>query len=133
RPPGNMAAATKPTGIRRTRDRSKTKDGRRLNITIIGAGRLGTALGRALQRAGHRIELVVANHLSHSRRAATLIGGGVLAVSASGLWSKKAARDRLLRSNVILISTPDDVLSRVAQQISSEFPRSSRGRDEVRT
>src|SRR5207248_3234261 len=46
---------------------------------------------------------------------------------------KKAARDRLRRSNVILISTPDDVLSRVAQQISSEFRRFARGRDEVRT
>ena len=128
-----MAAATKPTGIRRTRDRSKTKDGRRLNITIIGAGRLGTALGRALQQAGHRIELVVANHPSHARRAAALIGVDLLAVSASGLRSKKAARDRLLRSNVILVSTPDDALPRVTQQLSSEFRRSSRGSDEVRT
>ena len=41
----------------------------RMTIAIVGAGRLGTALGIALARRGHLIEAVVARSLSHARRA----------------------------------------------------------------
>ncbi len=128
-PSRNMAAAT----TRRTRRGRIKKNAAPLKITIIGAGRLGTALGQALRRTGHRIELVVANHASHARRAAALIGGDVLAVSASELRSKSAARESLLRSNVIIISTPDDSLPKVAQQLAHFFRRAALGNDGIVT
>src|SRR5438270_7116614 len=127
-----MAAATKPKGIRRTRLR-RSGDAARLGIAIIGAGRLGTTLGQALRRTGHRIELVVANHASRARRAAALIGGAALAASASELRSKSAARNRLLRSSLIIISAPDDSLPKVARQLSDCFHRAAEENDGVRT
>src|SRR5688500_2308924 len=60
--------------------RSKAKD---LRISIVGAGRMGTALGVALRRTKHQIEVVVTKTAPSARRAAKLIGGGAAALAES--------------------------------------------------
>jgi predicted short-subunit dehydrogenase-like oxidoreductase (DUF2520 family) len=80
-------------------------------ISIIGAGRLGTTLGRALAAAGYRVEIVVANHAAHARRSAKLIGGDTKPLAASDL-------SELRSSELILITTPDNEIARVALRLS---------------
>src|SRR5215813_7494999 len=56
--------------------RSRSRSGRKaVSVSIIGAGRLGTALAIALNRAGHSIALIVARHAASARRANKLSGG----------------------------------------------------------
>jgi predicted short-subunit dehydrogenase-like oxidoreductase (DUF2520 family) len=80
-------------------------------ISIIGAGRLGTTLARALHQHGYRVEAVVAARAAHARRSAKLIGVGVKALGLSGLRE-------LPPSDLLLITTPDDVIGLVAQTLS---------------
>jgi predicted short-subunit dehydrogenase-like oxidoreductase (DUF2520 family) len=80
-------------------------------ISIIGAGRLGTTLGRALHQQGYRVQAVVAVHAAHARRSAKLIGDGVRALGISRL-------QELPPSDILLITTPDDVIGQVAETLS---------------
>ncbi|MGH9777632.1 MAG: Gfo/Idh/MocA family oxidoreductase, partial [Candidatus Acidiferrales bacterium] len=45
-------------------------------IAIVGAGRVGQTLGRALRRRGWRIVAVVTRRASSARAAARFIGAG---------------------------------------------------------
>src|SRR5688500_15744507 len=97
--------STKPGSNPRTK-RSKP------TVSIIGTGRLGTTLGRALAEHGYQVEAVVALHRTSSGRAAKLIGGNTRPLAASDLKN-------LPKSELILITTPDDVISVVAERLSS--------------
>ena len=103
---------------RAARSRTPSKPG----ISIIGAGRLGTALGLALKHTGYRVEIVVTKRSSSARRAAKAIGASTFAVS-SGQLNRLTSRQtgRLSRSAVILIATPDDVIQSVAQRLADVF------------
>ncbi len=79
-------------------------------ISIIGAGRLGTTLGRALSAIGLKVEAVAATHGASARRSAKLIGSNPRPLTASQL-------NHLPDSNIILITTPDDVIGAVAEQL----------------
>src|SRR5713101_5835214 len=75
---------------RQKKSKKKSVNGRprpsrlvREHIAIIGAGRLGTVLGRALVGAGYKIEVVVARHLAHARNAARLMGANVLSLTST--------------------------------------------------
>jgi predicted short-subunit dehydrogenase-like oxidoreductase (DUF2520 family) len=86
-------------------------------VSIIGAGRMGTTLGRALQQLGYSIELVVTRHSTSARRAARLFetkGTTIEQLNRSAL-----VRERLLNSSFLLISTPDDALESVASQLAA--------------
>jgi predicted short-subunit dehydrogenase-like oxidoreductase (DUF2520 family) len=88
-------------------------------VSIIGAGRMGTAMGLALKAAGFRIEVVVAKRSSHARRAAKAIGGDSLGLSAQQLnHLDPAVLDRLRNSSLVLIATPDDAIPTVAGQLA---------------
>lgn len=100
----------------------KPTPGKKSSVSIIGAGRVGTALGLALKAAGYRIELVVTKHASTARRAERLIGRGTLGLSARQL--SRASRSQLARLNrsaLILIATPDDMIAAVADQLAGIF------------
>lgn len=84
------------------------------NVSIIGAGRLGTALALALSHAGYRVLSLVARRLSKAKAAASLIKGRPLALGSSQLA-------RLPASDILLISTPDDVLESVAGELSRTY------------
>jgi predicted short-subunit dehydrogenase-like oxidoreductase (DUF2520 family) len=89
------------------RRRPKTKP----TISIIGAGRLGTTLGRALAEAGYRIQGVSSRRAVTARRAAKLIGPSVQPVAGLRF-------DKLPDTDVLLITTPDDVIGSIAAQLS---------------
>src|SRR5688572_14487101 len=80
-------------------------------ISIIGGGRLGTTLGRALAEQGYRVEAVAALHPASAGRAAKLVSGRTRPIAASDLKD-------LPESQLILITTPDDVIGAVADQLS---------------
>lgn len=82
------------------------------SVSIIGSGRLGTALAIALSSQGYPIHAVVARRLSSAKKAAALVvGRNTLALKASEL-------DRLPRSTILLLTTPDDEVSDTARKLT---------------
>lgn len=91
-------------------------------MAIIGAGRLGTALGLALKAAAANIELVAAKRPSAARRAAEALGPKTLALSALQLSKLTPSQHaRLNRCSLVLITTPDDNIAPVAKQLAAIF------------
>src|SRR5688572_25619420 len=106
--------------------RSKAK---RLRISIVGAGRMGTALGVALRRAGHHIEVVVTKSAPSARRAAKLIAGGAAALAEGQPNNTPAVTvSRFVQSDLLLISTPDDALEEVAARLARIIRRAGADR-----
>ena len=94
----------------------------RAHIAIIGAGRLGTALGRALGGAGYKIEVVVARRLARARNAARLLDSDVLSLKSTQVDRLTPEQlKRFERSEVILITTPDETIDAVVGQLALVF------------
>jgi predicted short-subunit dehydrogenase-like oxidoreductase (DUF2520 family) len=88
-------------------------------VAVIGAGRLGTALGQALNNAGYPVEIVVARRQTSADRAAKLIGKDTAGLSVQQLKRLSPNQaDRISRCTLILISTPDDAIASVAEQLA---------------
>jgi predicted short-subunit dehydrogenase-like oxidoreductase (DUF2520 family) len=85
---------------------------RKPTISIIGAGRMGTALALALASRGYPIEAVVARRRSHARDCAELIGTQPLAITSAQL-------DQLPSSDILFITTPDDAIKSTASQLAA--------------
>ena len=81
-------------------------------LSIIGSGRLGTALALALASKGYRLKSLVARTPQSARRA-----GGLLSRTVQVLATKNLAS--LLPAEVFLITVPDDQIARVAVELSS--------------
>jgi len=77
-------------------------------IAIIGAGRVGRALGRALRQRGWRIGTVVTRSRATARAAVRAIGGGT---PPTGQWTELFAADALL------IALPDRTIESVARKL----------------
>ena len=108
---------------------SRLKQAKGLRISIIGAGRMGTALGVALGRAGYRIEVIVTKTPTNARRAAKLIGGGAEALAERQPANAPAVTvNRLVQSELLLISTPDDALEAVVARLAGMIRRAGTGR-----
>ena len=98
-------------------------------VAIVGSGRLGTALGIALTWSGYRIQAVMARRVTHARKAAAQISRDAAALGASQVRLLPLCR-------IILISTPDDQIEPIAQQLARELSRdrvSARGRTVLHT
>ncbi|HSD45050.1 MAG TPA: Rossmann-like and DUF2520 domain-containing protein [Pyrinomonadaceae bacterium] len=81
------------------------------DVSIIGAGRLGTALAVALEARGYRIRSVVAREIKNARKAAALLDAKPAVLAARQL--------RLIpSSDLVLISVPDDQIATVAADLS---------------
>ena len=80
-------------------------------VSIIGAGRLGTALAVALYARGYSIESLVARRAQKARNAATRLDGKPQVLAAKQLPSLRPA-------DVFLITVPDDQIAAVAAQLS---------------
>jgi predicted short-subunit dehydrogenase-like oxidoreductase (DUF2520 family) len=72
----------------------------RLKVGIIGPGRAGTALARALTRAGHQVTASTAVSESSRERVRRFFPGAVLADPAGVLGA----------ADLVLVTVPDDVL-----------------------
>lgn len=94
---------------------------RKPTVSIIGAGRLGTALALSLAGCGYTIEAVVARHRRHAQRAADLSGTRPLVLSARQLG-------QLPLSDLLFITTPDDAIASTAAQLAATFREPVRGR-----
>jgi predicted short-subunit dehydrogenase-like oxidoreductase (DUF2520 family) len=81
-------------------------------ISIIGTGRLGTALAIALAAAGYPIGSLVARRRESARRAAALLD------VPSRVSALKELADRPA-PGLLLISTPDDQIPRVADALAN--------------
>ena len=78
-------------------------------LAIVGAGRVGRALGRRLRELGWTIGSVVTRSEPTARRAVRFIGAGKPEAGLSR---------RVLLSSVILISTPDSEIAGVAAELA---------------
>src|SRR5260370_6532708 len=79
------------------------------SLAIIGAGRVGRALGRRLRELGWKIGAVVTRSEASARKAVRFIGAG----KASAGMTRQ-----ILVSRMILIATPDDHIAVVAQELA---------------
>jgi len=89
------------------------------SLAIIGAGRVGRALGRRLREAGWRVVLVAARSEAKARSGAKFIGGGraVAGVPAS-----------LIGAGVILLTVQDDAVAAVAEELAERCAGEIRGK-----
>src|ERR1700722_2685314 len=78
-------------------------------LVIVGAGRVGRALGRRLLELGWRIGTVVTRNKASARKAVRFIGAG----------SPQAGMSRrILAATVILIATPDGAVAEIARELA---------------
>src|SRR6266852_685668 len=89
------------------------------SLAIIGAGRVGRALGRRLHELAWKIGAVVTRSEASARRAVRFIGAGK---ACAGLTRQ------ILASRVVLIATPDDEIAVVAQELARIGGEELRGR-----
>src|SRR5260370_35441606 len=89
------------------------------SLAIIGAGRVGRALGRRLRELGMEHWSGRYPQRAKARRAGRFIGDGK---ACAGMTR------RILVSRVILIATPDDEIAVVAQELARIGEEKLRGR-----
>lgn len=112
-----MSAAERTDMVAKRTGRTKKANGRKQRpptVSIIGAGRLGTALGLALADCGYTVEAVVARRASRARRAAATYGTSLQALTAKQLG-------QLPPSDLLFITTPDDVIASTATELAAIF------------
>ena len=80
-------------------------------VSIIGAGRLGTTLAVALAGRGYSIRSLVARRLQSARKAASLLDADAQVLAAKQLRS-------LVPADVFLITVPDDQIPDLAAALS---------------
>jgi predicted short-subunit dehydrogenase-like oxidoreductase (DUF2520 family) len=100
--------------------------GGKLTVSLVGAGRLGTALALALASRGYEIQAVVARRVAAARKAARLFDKQPMALSEKQL-------DRLPQSGLILIATPDDIISTTARSLAATLRHAPSGRTALHT
>ena len=88
-------------------------------LSIIGAGRVGRALGRRLRDLGWKIGAVVASSESSARKAVRSIGAG----RAHAFLTRQ-----VLAAQVILITTQDHSLARIAGELARIGAEELRGK-----
>ena len=78
-------------------------------LSIVGAGRVGRALGRRMRELGWKIGAVVTRNESSARLGVRFIGAGSACVGISR---------RILASTCIIIATPDGAIEEVASELA---------------
>lgn len=104
----------------------KTPTPRAASVVIIGAGRLGTALARALDACGYEVRALVARSASSARRAGVRAGVKATAFSITRL-------EELPPSDILFITTPDDAVAQTAGRLAALAVESARGRVALHT
>jgi len=89
----------------------KRASSRPLSIAVVGSGRLGTAIARALAECGHNIAAVVARQVTHAKRAAALIDSHPRALSIAQLAA-------LPPIDLVFVTTPDDAIQETATRLA---------------
>jgi len=79
------------------------------SVSIVGAGRVGRALGRRLHELGWRVGGVTGRSISTAREAVRAIGAGQPLAGPT---------HEVLHSRVVLITTPDGIIESVAGDLA---------------
>ena len=88
-------------------------------LAIVGAGRVGRALGRRLRELDWKIGVVVSRSGPAARRAVRFIGAG----KPHGALTR-----HVFESHVTLIATPDDAIAAVARELARLVGEEWRGK-----
>jgi predicted short-subunit dehydrogenase-like oxidoreductase (DUF2520 family) len=88
-------------------------------LSIVGAGRVGRALGKRLREQGWQVGAVVTRSAATASAAVRVIGGGEA--------SARIGLD-VLAADVILLTVPDDALAGVAQSLAKLAGHGCRGK-----
>jgi predicted short-subunit dehydrogenase-like oxidoreductase (DUF2520 family) len=99
---------------------------RKTTVAVVGAGRLGSALARALAACGYEIKALVARSVVSARRAAERAGVEAFSLSVGQM-------ERLPPTDILFITTPDDVIAETAERIASLTRERVRGRVALHT
>lgn len=83
--------------------------GMKRTISIMGAGRTGRALGKALHERGWRIGAVVTRSATSARAAVRAIGAGTA-------YARVTAH--VLEAEIILLATPDEAIARAGEGLA---------------
>jgi predicted short-subunit dehydrogenase-like oxidoreductase (DUF2520 family) len=105
---------------------SKAKQKLKPGISVVGSGRLGTALAIALRKTGYRIDALVARSLQGARKAAILLNAPVLELDFKRL-------SKLSSTGLVIITTPDDQIERVALKLARAKTREGETRTALHT
>lgn len=88
-------------------------------VSIVGAGRVGTTLGKRLRGLGWRVDAVVTRSTRTARAATRAIGSGV---------PRAAVTSDILQADLVLLTTPDDALAGLARSLAKIGGRAWRGK-----
>ena len=81
------------------------------SFTIVGCGRVGTALGRQLVKAGYKLVGLASKTITSAEKAAGIIGTGEAFQTP---WEASKSAD------VVFITTPDGVINECCEEISKK-------------
>jgi predicted short-subunit dehydrogenase-like oxidoreductase (DUF2520 family) len=84
-------------------------------ISIVGSGRMATALGVALSRGGIRVLAVISRVRRHAMKCARLINGDVKAYSLDAL-------EKLEFPSNLIIAVSDDAIIDVSERLAGALP-----------
>lgn len=82
-----------------------------LKVAIIGAGKVGTAIGYLLKKSGYSIAGIASRTLDSARKARTFIGEGVVTTDLKSVASN---------ASIIFITTSDGAIEEVCRKIASQ-------------
>lgn len=82
----------------------------RPTLAVIGAGKVGRAVGFALRAAGYPIGSVVCRTSAAAREACRFIGGGI---------PKSMRQLDRIAGDILLVSTPDSAIATVARRLAA--------------
>ena len=81
----------------------------RLDVGVVGTGRVGSVIGAALRRAGHKVKACTAvSDISRLRAESLLPGVPIMSVG-----------DTVARRDLILLTVPDDVLPALVEGLAA--------------
>jgi predicted short-subunit dehydrogenase-like oxidoreductase (DUF2520 family) len=87
------------------------------HLAVIGAGRVGSAMAFLAHEKGYKIVGLCCQYLEEAQIAAAFLNQNDIAKKAPGLWLREA--------DLILITTPDDLIGQVCTQIvTAEYIKS---------
>jgi predicted short-subunit dehydrogenase-like oxidoreductase (DUF2520 family) len=89
------------------------------SLAIVGAGRVGRALGRRLHESGWKIQTVSARSEAHAKKAVRFIGAGRAVAGIPGSFAG---------ASTILLTVPDDAITVLAGELAATLWRELRGR-----